>query len=115
MLKFDLDQKTFEPLTQGNFKQEHVLERYDFQSAIVNSWDKIKNSLDIPTAYLVGQEVTPHHSVQNSIDVLAFDSDDSSMIVIELKRDKDKLQLLQSLSYAAMVATWDKEILINKI
>ena len=59
MLKFDTNNKTFEPLTQGNFKQEHVLERYDFQSAIVNSWDKIKNNLNIPTAYLVGQEVTP--------------------------------------------------------
>ena len=87
MLKFDLDHKTFEPLAQGNFKQEHVLERYDFQSAIVNSWDQIKNSLNIPTAYLIGQEVTPHHSVQNSIDMLAFDIDDSSIIVIELKRD----------------------------
>ena len=115
MLKFDTNNKTFEPLTQGNFKQEHVLERYDFQSAIVNSWDKIKNSLNIPTAYLVGQEVTPHHSVQNSIDLLAFDTDDSSIIVIELKRDKDKLQLLQSLTYASMVATWDKDTLIDKI
>lgn len=115
MLKFDTNNKTFEPLTQGNFKQEHVLERYDFQSAIVNSWDKIKNNLNIPTAYLVGQEVTPHHSVQNSIDLLAFDTDDSSIIVIELKRDKDKLQLLQSLTYASMVATWDKETLIDKI
>lgn len=115
MLKFDVRHKTFEPLTQGNFKQEHVLERYDFQAAMINSWDQIKNILNIPTAYLVGQEVTSHHSVQNSIDLLAFDIDDSSIIVIELKRDKDKLQLLQSLTYASMVATWDKETLINKI
>lgn len=115
MLKFDVQNKRFEPLTQGNFKQEHILERYDFQSAIVSSWEQIKHSLNIPDAYLVGQEITPHHSVQNSIDLLAFDSDDSSIIVIELKRDKDKLQLLQSLSYAAMVATWDREKLISQI
>ena len=115
MLKFDMDNKRFEPLAQGNFKQEQILERYDFQSAIVSSWEQIKHSLNIPDAYLVGQEITPHHSVQNSIDLLAFDSDDSSIIVIELKRDKDKLQLLQSLSYAAMVATWDREKLISQI
>jgi len=53
--------------------------------------------------------------VQNSIDLLAYNPDDSSLIVIELKRDRNKLQLLQALSYAAMVNTWDSETLISKI
>jgi len=37
------------------------------------------------------------------------------MVVIELKRDKHKLHLLQALSYAAMISKWDTEMLISKI
>jgi hypothetical protein len=69
----------------------------------------------MPSAYLIGQEFNPHDSVGDRIDLLAFDPDSSSLVVIELKRDRNKFQLLQSLSYAAMVATWDKEQLIAKI
>lgn len=54
-------------------------------------------------------------STQNSLDLLAYDTDDSSLIVIELKREKNKLQLLQALSYAAMVANWEKETVIKHI
>jgi len=115
MLKFDLENKAFEKLVQSDMTEEHILERYDFQSAIINSWDTVKNNLNLPTAYLIGQEITPHHSVNNSIDLLAFNPDDSSLIVIELKRKKNKLQLLQAITYAAMVSTWDNDKLISKI
>ena len=30
-------------------------------------------------------------------------------MVIELKRSKDKLQLLQAITYASMVASWNRE------
>ena len=52
---------------------------------------------------------------QDTLDLLAYDSYDSSLIVIELKRDKNKLQLLQALSYAAMVSRWDTDTLLSKI
>lgn len=115
MLKLNPENKTFEILVQSAMKSENLLERYDFQAAIVKSWETIKNELSLPTSFLIGQEVTPHSSVGNSIDLLAFNPDDSSLIVIELKRDKNKLQLLQSLSYAAMISKWDKEVLIKEI
>lgn len=115
MLKFDLNTKMFETLEQSDMTTEHIMERYDFQSAIVNSWETVKNNLGLPTSYLIGEEISPHSSVGNSIDLLAFNPDDSSLIVIELKRSKNKLQLLQAISYAAMVATWDNEHLISQI
>jgi len=115
MLKFDPSSKSFQNLQQSQLKEEGILERYDFQESIVSSWDIIKNQIGLHTAYLIGQEIKPHPSVGNSIDLLAFDPDDSSLIVIELKRDRNKLQLLQSLSYASMVATWDSDLLISKI
>jgi hypothetical protein len=115
MLKFNTNERTFESLQLSELKAENILERYDFQSAMVKSWETVKNKIGLPTSYLIGQEINPHESVGNAIDLLAFDPDDSSLIVIELKRDKNKLQLLQAISYAAMIATWDKEKLIAEI
>lgn len=115
MLKLNPDKKTFESLLKSELRTENLLERYDFQTAMVKSWETVKNEIGLPNAYLIGQEITPHKSVGNAIDLLAYNADDSSLIVIELKRDKHKLQLLQALSYAAMVAKWDKEFLISKI
>lgn len=114
MLKLDLNGKRFESLKSTEMKSENILERYDLQEMIVNSWDLFKNELGYPSAYLIGKEVGAY-STMDGIDLLAYDSDDSSLIVIELKRDKNKLQLLQSLSYAAMVNKWDSEELISKI
>ena len=115
MLKLNVSNKAFETLIQSGFKTENILERYDFQAAMVKSWEIVKNEIGLPTSFLIGQEINPHKSVANSIDLLAFNPDDSSLVVIELKRDKNKLQLLQSLSYASMIAEWDKETLINEI
>ena len=115
MLKLNPDKKTFETLIQSELRAENILERYDFQAAMVRSWETVKNEIGLPTSYLIGQEINPHKSVGNSIDLLAFNPDDSSLIVIELKRDKNKLQLLQALSYASMIAKWNKETVISEI
>ncbi len=115
MLKFDEQGKKFETLDQTELKAEDILERYGLQEAIVASWELFKREIGLPTAFLIGDEVSPHSSVQNSIDLLAYNPDDSSLIVIELKRDKHKLHLLQALSYAAMVNTWDADLLVSKI
>lgn len=96
-------------LKQTDLKTNEILERYHLQESIINSWDAFKKEIGLPDLLLIGAEVCPHQSVQNSIDILAFDPMDSVPVVIELKRNKDKLQLLQALSYAGMVATWDKE------
>ncbi len=115
MLEIDVENHKFKSLKATELKSENILERLDLQVAIVNSWDLFKNEIGIPAAYLIGQEVKPHTSTQDSIDLLAYNPDDSSLVVIELKRNKNKLQLLQALSYAAMVNNWDSEVLNSKI
>ena len=115
MLKFDENSRKFDKVAATEMKSENMLERYDLQEAIVESWELFKNEIGLPSAYLIGDEIAPHTSTQNSIDLLAFNPDDSSLTVIELKRDRHKLHLLQAISYAAMVSTWDTEILISKI
>jgi len=115
MLKFDENSRKFDKVAATEMKSENMLERYDLQEAIVESWELFKNEIGLPSAYLIGDEIAPHISTQNSIDLLAFNPDDSSLTVIELKRDRHKLHLLQAISYAAMVSTWDTEILISKI
>lgn len=115
MFKFDTENHTFESMKSTVLKDEKLLERYDLQKTIINSWEEFRNEIGYPEAFLIGQEINPHNSTQNAIDLLAFNQEDSSLIVIELKRDKNKLQLLQALSYAAMVAKWDQDELISKI
>ena len=115
MLKYDVASKKLVQLEATDMKEQDLKERYDLQDAIVKSWDIFRNEIGLPTAYLIGDEINPHESTQDSIDVLAYDPDDSSLIVIELKRDKNKLQLLQALAYAAMVSKWDQDKLISKI
>lgn len=112
MYKIDLDNKKLLKIDTTILKNESLLERSDLQQFIFNSWEAFKNDIGLPSAILLGQEIKPHESVQDSIDLLALDQNDSSLIVIELKRNKNKLQLLQALSYAAMTATWDSEKLI---
>jgi hypothetical protein len=115
MLRFDVRKKEFASLDQCVMEGENILERYDFQAAIVKSWERVKPFLGLQTAFLVGKEIQPHKSVGDAIDLLAFDPEDSSLTVIELKRGKQKLQLLQAVSYASMVATWGKQELIENI
>jgi len=115
MLKLDLDNHQFESLKSTELRAENILERHDLQKTIKRSWELFKNEIGLPSAYLIGEEVRPHESIQDSIDLLAFDPDDSSLIVIELKRDRSKLQLLQALSYAAMVSKWDSDRLVQGI
>ncbi len=78
-----------------------------------NTWDQFKNEIGMPDILFVGQEVVPHSSVDNRIDILAFNPNEGLPIVIELKRGKNKLQLLQSISYASMISSWSGEDFIK--
>ena len=115
MFRINRQTQSLETVQTTNLVEENILERYDLQRMMVNSWPAVRNNLGIPDAFLVGEEIKAHDSVQNSIDILAFDSNDNSLVVVELKRDRNKLQLLQSLSYAAMINTWDKDELLLSI
>lgn len=105
MLKFDSNKKKLTSLKKTNLVEESILERYDFQSAIISSWDDFCSELGMGELYYVDSEVIPHDSCRDSIDILAIDWE-GTPVVIELKRSKHKLQLLQALSYAAMLSTW---------
>ncbi len=64
MLRVNLKNKKLEKLTPTELTAENILERYDLQSLMVNSWDQVKNELGLPTAFLVGTEVKPHDLTQ---------------------------------------------------
>lgn len=90
------------------------MERFNLQEAIVNSWSYFTKEIKIPDLIYVGQEVIPDQRVMGRIDILAFDPNDNVPVVIELKRDKDKLQLLQGISYAAMISEWKSDDFLNE-
>lgn len=111
MLRIDESQRKLVPLAEGTLASENLLERGDVQELITSSWDESAEELGFPTMRLLGSEIQPHESVANRIDILAFDEEVGVPVIIELKRHKHKLHLLQALSYSAMVWTWDADSL----
>lgn len=106
MLRIDDTSKTLVPPRPGTLKTESLRERQDLQELIVNSWDVVAGELGFPDLRLLGKEIIPHASCADRIDILAFDETDGRPAIIELKRDRSRLHLLQGLSYAGMVDTW---------
>lgn len=111
MLRIDDENRRLVPLAETIMAQEHLLERNDVQDMFVRSWDAFVEELGFPNLRFLGQEVQPHESVSNRIDILGFDEDAAVPVIIELKRERHKLHLLQALGYAAMVWTWDDDAL----
>ena len=115
MLKIDTEAKRLVELNQSRLVDENILEKFDLQEMIVNSWEHVRKKIGIPTSYIIGKEIKPHDSIFDSIDILAFNPDDNALIVIELKRSKNKYQLLQALNYAALISSWDSHKLVENI
>jgi hypothetical protein len=114
MLKFDTAKGCLESLSTTNLIDESLLERYDLQAAIIASWDAFCAELGMGHLYYIASEVVPHPSCRDSIDILALDWE-GAPVVIELKRARNKLQMLQALTYAAMIATWSHEDYANRV
>jgi|GEM_PF-788893 len=114
MLKFDTTSCSLHNLSSTNLVKESLLERYDLQAAIVASWEEFCDELKMGHLYYIGNEINPHASCGDSIDILALDWE-GAPVVIELKRSRDKLQLLQALSYAAMMKTWTPEDFLQRL
>ena len=112
MLRIDRHQKALVPLEKINLTDARVRERTDLQKMIrqssVHFFQHMEESL-----LLIGEEVRPVQDVDDRIDLLAIDQQGST-VVIELKRGNDKLQLLQALSYASMVAQWDPDRIVEE-
>lgn len=106
MLKLDTTAKSLSRVASTTLAQENILERADFQAAVEASWEVFCAELGYDELFRVGSEIVPHDSCRDRIDLLAL-SREGTPVVFELKRHRDRLQLLQAISYAAMVARWD--------
>lgn len=106
MLKVDPVAKTLTPLAATSLNESKILERAHLQEAILRSWEAFILELGFEELFLVGAELVPHESCRDRVDLLAL-SRDGTPVVFELKRHRDRLQLLQAISYAAMISKWD--------
>jgi hypothetical protein len=104
MLRIDRKNQGFTLLETPSLAEVSISERYDLQEFISNSPDAFFQELGLEL-FLIGKEIMPSKSVQDRIDLLAVDKE-GSIVVIELKRGNNKLQLLQAISYAGMISQW---------
>lgn len=113
MLKYHNNK--FVQLAESDLKTSGLLERFNLQEAIVQSWEAFTKEIKSPELIYIGNEVVPDDRIMGRIDILAFDPNDNIPVVIELKRDRDKYQLLQGISYAAMISNWSADQFLNEV
>lgn len=101
-------------LLETDLKNNGLLERTNLQKAIIDGWQAFTKEIKIPDLQFIGQEVIPDDRIKDRIDILAFDPNDNIPVIIELKRDRNKFQLLQGISYAAMTSSWNSEKFIQE-
>ncbi len=107
MLRLDKDGKTLHRLKPKKLSDAGFLERHHVQQMIRNNADDFFAELG-EKLLLLGEEVRPAEFVDDRIDLLALDPEGAA-VIIELKRGTNKLQLLQALGYAGMIAKWSPE------
>jgi hypothetical protein len=107
MLRIDRTQNTLQPLPSRSLTEAALLERQHLQEFIFNSSQAFFGDTG-HQLFLLGKEVRPSEVVDDRIDLLGI-APDGTAVIVELKRGNDKFQLLQALSYAAMVSKWRPE------
>ncbi len=112
MLRVDREGKALKRLKQHSLPEAGWKEREDLQQMIRNSPEAFFAEMN-EQLLLLGEEVRPTDFVDDRIDLLALDPTGAS-VIIELKRGNNKYQLLQALSYAAMVSKWDGKRLLDE-
>lgn len=113
MLRIDRNQKSLTPMTNQSLGEAGLKERYDLQQLIRQNAQAFFTEMG-ETLLLIGEEVRPTDVVDDRIDLLAVDKN-AVTVVIEIKRGNDRLQLLQALSYAAMVSKWEPQQLADSL
>ena len=104
MLKINRNQQRLVRLDHVSLSAAAIPERSGLQEFIFNSADEFFSDFG-EGLFVIGKEVQPSEVVGDRIDLLALDAQGRS-VVIELKRGSDKLQLLQAIAYAGMIAQW---------
>ncbi len=115
MLKIDRTGRRFERLEGADLRGRSLSERYDLQAMIRANPSAFFAELG-EKLLLLGEEVRPAPEaaqVDDRIDLLALDPS-GAVVVVELKRGTHKLQLLQALTYAAMIRSWDHDRLLGR-
>lgn len=113
MLRINRSKNSLTRLADPGLGNRGILERYNLQKMIRNSAADFFGELGVDLK-IIGEEVRPSPAVADRIDLLAID-DEGAAVIIELKRGSDKLQLLQSLTYAAMIAKWDADRFVKEL
>jgi RecB family endonuclease NucS len=115
MLRIDKSNKMLFALERKTLRESGYWERRDVQEMICHAPSAFCEELGPQERFhLIGSEIRPTDFVENRIDLLAVDPDGGA-VIIELKRDSDKLQLLQALSYAGMVDKWEPKRFIEEL
>ncbi len=113
MLKVDRNSKKLARLEEPSLSEVQILERADLQEYIFNSSEDFFAEMG-ESIFVVGKEISPSETVSDRIDILGIDKEGSS-VVVELKRGSSKLQMLQAVSYAGMVARWSSDKCLSLI
>lgn len=107
MLRIDKEKQELVRLEHVTMQKAGYWETRDLQALICRNPGQFCKELG-EEIWFVGAETRPSDASQNRIDLLGVDSEGVA-VVVELKRDSNKLQLLQSLTYAAMIADWQPD------
>lgn len=107
MLKIDRTNQNFSLLEAPSLAESSITERYDLQEFIANSPNAFFKEIG-EELFLIGKEMLPSKNVQDRIDLLAIDRE-GTCVIVELKRGNNKLQMMQSISYAGMISHWSPE------
>ena len=113
MLTINRKEKSFSLLEKPSLAAAAITERYDLQEFISNSPDDFFQELGLQL-FLIGKELTPSEAVKDRIDLLALDKE-GHCVVVELKRGRNKLQMFQAVSYAAMIAQWSPSEILDLV
>jgi hypothetical protein len=111
MLKIDRNERKFVEVRRRRLDEAGYRERLDVQAMIRNSPEQFFTEMG-EHLLLIAEEHRPATFVDDRIDLLALDPS-GAVVIIELKRGNNKLQLLQALAYASMVAKWPPEQLVS--
>lgn len=107
MLRVDRSKRVFSRLESPTLADAQILERADLQECICNSSSEFFAEIG-ERVFVLGKEVAPSKTVQDRIDLLAVDAE-GTVVIVELKRGSNKLQMLQAVSYAGMVSRWSAD------